>query len=348
MNVQDIGSGAIPNWLQTIDQCLAQRQEMISCIESCRSQAPWLKTDNQLTNLLNRLRDGAGANDFVSNSDLAMFLPLILLFAPNRNSASEFNDWIQSYLRQANRRRVIWKWLSYPVLLPLIYLAILIVMSFTIIPQFRQMFDEFGLRLPAATIRLLWMSEQISEHLIRTLFGCAFLGVGAYGLMAGMRWILDHSHDVPFLGHLSRSSKRQLTGMFRLTATLAEMLRVDAPLPEAIRVAGLASGYSYFRKEAETAANVMRNDAGPSGIRIMPSCFPSTLIHALQSGPNHQPCVVLIQKLSKIYSDRLEQRTRFAQGFVAPAMTIVMAWLIGGIVRSLMIPLISLITSLSG
>ena len=336
------------NWLQTIDLCLEQRQEMISCLESCRSHAKWLKSDRQLTNLLNRLREGAGANEFVSNDELAMFLPLVLLFSPNRNCASEFNDWIQSYLRQTNRRRLIWKWLSYPVLLPLIYLAILVVMSFTIIPQFRQMFEEFGLSLPASTKRLFWMSEQISEHPIRALFGCALLGAGAYGLIQGMRRILDRSHDVPFLGHLSRSSKSQLAGMSRLTATLAELLRVEAPLPEAIRVAGLASGYSYFREEAETAANVMQFDPGPTGVRMLPSCFPSTLIHALQSGPNQKPSVVLIQKLSKIYADRLEQRTRFAQGFVAPAMTIVMAWLIGGILSSLMIPMISLITSLSG
>jgi type IV pilus assembly protein PilC len=336
------------NWLQTIDLCLEQRQEIISCLESCRSHVQWLKSDRHLTNLLSRLREGAGANEFVSSDELAVFLPLVLLFAPNRNSASEFNDWIQSYLRQSNRRRTIWKWLSYPVLIPLIYLAILVVMSFTIIPQFRQMFDEFGLRVPTSTKRLFWMCEQISGHPIRTLLGCALLGAGAYGLINRMRWFLDRSHDVPFLGHLCRSSKRQLAAMSRLTATLAELLRVEAPLSEAMRVAGLASGYSYFRDEAETAARVMRVDAGPTGVRILPSCFPSTLIHALQSGPNQKPSVVLIQKLSKIYADRLEQRTRFAQGIVAPAMTIVMAWLIGGIVSSLMIPLISLITSLSG
>ncbi len=352
LNVQKLEAAESPtentDWLQAIDQCLEQRHDMIRCVEQCQSQARWLKTDRQLNILVNRLGQGAAATDFISNRDLAVFLPFVMLFASDRNSSSEFQDWLQSYLRQANRRRAIWKWLSYPVLMPLIYLGILVVMSFTIIPQFRQMFAEFDLKLPASTRRLFWMSEQISEHPIRTLIVCALFGLGAYRVILAIRWILDHSHDVPFLGYLSRSSKRQLAAMSRLTATLSELLRVEAPLPDAIRIAGLASGYDYYQEESETAAKVLQYGAEAPGVRIMPSCFPATLVHALQSGPDQKPSVILIQKLSKIYSDRLEQRTRFAQGFVAPAMTIVMALLIAGIAGSLVRPLISLISSLSG
>ena len=347
LNVQAIGPGSIPTWIKTIDDCLTQRGEIISCLESCFLQSRWLKSDNQLAILIKRLREGAGANDFVTQRDLAMFLPLVLLFAPNRNSASEFNDWIQSYLRQANRRRLIWKLFSYPVIIPTIYLSILVVMTFTILPQFRQMFNEFELRLPAPTMRLLWISEQISEHPVRSTLGCVILAGLAIGVVAALRLLLDHTHDAPFLGHFSRSSKRQLVGMSRLTATLAELLRIETPLPEAMRIAGLASGYRYFREESESAAYAL-DSARRAGVRLLPPCFPSTLVFALQSGLNQQPSIELIQKLSKIYSDRQEQRTKFAESFVAPAMTIAMAWLIGGIVSALMTPLISLITSLSG
>ncbi len=345
--VQAIGPGSIPAWINTIDDCLTQRGEMINSLESCCNQSRWLKSDNQLATLIQRLREGAGASDFVTQRDLALFLPLVLLFAPNRNRASEFNDWIQSYLRQANGRRLIWKLLSYPVIIPAIYLAILVVISFTIIPQFRQMFNEFELRLPAPTMRLLWISEQITEHPFRSLFGCMMLAGMAVGVVAAFRLLLDHTHDAPFLGHFSRCSKRQLVGMSRLTATLAELLRIETPLPEAMRIAGLASGYRYFREESESAAYAL-DSARHAGVRLLPNCFPSTLVFALQSGPNQQPSIELIQKLSKIYSDRQEQRTKFAESFVAPAMTIAMAWLIGGIARALLSPLISLITSLSG
>lgn len=109
LNVQTIGPGTIPIWIQTIEKCLTQREEMIGCLESCRSQSAWLNSDGQLATLIRRLRGGAGASEFVAERELAMFLPLILLFAPNRNAASEFNDWIQSYLSQSNQRRLIWK-----------------------------------------------------------------------------------------------------------------------------------------------------------------------------------------------------------------------------------------------
>ena len=154
LDIQRIGPGTIPTWIQTIDRCLSQREEMIRCLEDWRSQS-WLKTDSQLTNLICRLRAGAGANQFVTDRELAPFLPLVLLFAPNRNTTTEFNDWIQSYLKQSNRQRLIWKLISYPVIVPLIYLTILVVISFTIVPQFRRMFEEFQLRLPAPTLRLL-------------------------------------------------------------------------------------------------------------------------------------------------------------------------------------------------
>jgi len=320
---------------------------MIRCLENRRSQSTWLKSDRQLATLVRRLREGAGANEFVTERELVLFLPLILLFAPNRNAASEFNDWIRSYLSQSNRRRLIWKLISYPVIVPLIYLAILVFISVTIIPQFRQMYDEFELKLPGSTMRLLWMSEQISEHPVRSILGCIVLAGVAVGVVAAFRVLLDHSQDVPFLGHFSRSSKRQLVAMSRLTGTLAALLRIETPLPEAMRIAGLASGYRYFHEESKSAANAL-DSVRQVGVRLIPRCFPSTLVFALQSGPNQQPSVELIQRLSKIYMDRLEQRAKFAESFVAPAMTIVMAWLIFSIVSALMLPLVSLITSLSG
>jgi type IV pilus assembly protein PilC len=233
------------------------------------------------------------------------------------------------------------------VIVPLIYLIILVFLSFTIIPQFRRMFDEFQLRLPAPTMRLLWLSEQISEHPVRSFLSCVVIAGMAVGLIAVVRILLDHSQDTPFLGHFSRSSKRQLVGMSRLTGTLAELLRIEAPLSEAIRIAGQASGYRYFREEASLAAQTWES-AQSAGVRMLPRCFPSTLVFALQAGPEQQPSIELIQRLSKIYMDRLEQRTKFAESFVAPAMTIMMAWLIGGIVSALMLPLFSLITALSG
>jgi len=347
LNIQTIGPGTIPIWIQTIEKCLTQREEMIGCLESCRSQSAWLKSDGQLATLIRRLREGAGANEFVAERELAMFLPLILLFAPNRNAASEFNDWIQSYLSQSNQRRLIWKLVSYPVIVPLIYLAILVFISFTIIPQFRQMFDEFQLKLPGPTIRLLWISEQISEHPARSFLGCVMFAGVAVGVVTVFRILLDHSQDAPFLGHFSRSSKKQLVGMSRLTGTLAELLRIETPLPEAIRIAGLASGYRYFREESMSAAYAL-NSVRQVDVRLISRCFPSTLVFALQPGSNQKPSVELIQKLSKIYMDRVEQRTKFAESFVAPMMTIAMAWLIGGIVSALMLPMFSLITSLGG
>jgi type II secretory pathway component PulF len=346
LDVQRIGPGTIPTWIETIDQCLGQREAIIRCLEDWRSQS-WLRSDSQLTNLICRLRSGAGANQFVTDRELAPFLPLVLLFAPNRDTTTELNDWIQSYLKQSNRQRLIWKLISYPVIVPLIYLTILVVISFTIVPQFRRMFDEFELRLPAPTLRLLWISEQISEYPLRTMIGCVAIAGAAVGLVVAIRILLDHSQETPFLGHFSRSSKRQLIGMSRLTGTLAELLRIETPLPEAIRIAGLSSGYRYFREEAMSAAYAL-DSAVQFGIRVIPRCFPATLIFAMQAGPDKQPSIELIQQLSKIYMERLEHRAKFAESFVAPAMTIAMAWLIGGIVSALMLPLFSLITSLSG
>ena len=347
MNVQSLEPGTSPIWIQTIDACLAQREEIVRCLEGCCSQSRWLRHDKGIAHLIRRLSDGASANDFVSQRDLAQFLPLVLLFDPNRKEASEFSDWSEAYLRQANKNRFIWRLFSYPVLLPLIYLTILVVMSFTIIPQFRQMFNEFELRLPTATLLLLSISEQISEHPFRTFVVCAAIGGVFAGMVVLLRLLLRRSQDVPILGYFSQSSKAHLLAMSRLTATLAELLRISTPLTDAIQIAGLASGDHYFRQESESASTMLSAGIRPSKVLWIPSCFPSSLVHALQSAPGQQPSVELIQRLSKIYSDRLEQRSRFAGSFVAPAMTIIMAWFISFVVSALMFPLLSLMTSLS-
>lgn len=354
LNVEFIGSPTRPEFISAIDVCLQNRETIIECMRSCDTQAKWLRSDKPWNTLQKSLSNGATANEFVAIGSLAMFLPFVMMFDPNRNDLfagdrkSEFETWTRFYMQQANRRRFVWRLLSYPVVIITLYLAILIAMAYGIIPQFRRVYEEFEVALPKPTERLLWLSDQVTDHPIRFILMIAVTLTVAYGIYRCCCWFLDQIQDVPILGKFTRSSKKQLLAISRLTATLAELLRLNAPLPVALKIAGLASGNRAMINETMLTARMLTTSRGRQDVRFVSNFLPSTLVCALQAGPDGQPSIELIQQLSTLYAERLEQRIHVARGIAAPAMTILMAILTWNMISALMSPLISLITSLSG
>lgn len=354
LHVEFIGQGTTPEFIGAIDKCLRERDSIIGCMKECNEQSAWLKRDTNWNLLFSRLQKGASASELVTDGRLAMFLPFVMMFAPPRENGSEqkenrdFATWVRFYLQQANRRRLLWRVFSYPVVMVAIYVAILIAMSYGIVPQFRRVYEDFEINLPAPTLRLLWISDQITEHPLRAMLMFVAVAAGIYFLYRGLCWCLDQIQDVPILGKITRSSKKQLLAVSRLTSTLAELIRINAPLPTAIQIAGLASGNRAMISETEATARMLTTHLGRQDIRFVSNYLPATLVHALQAAPEGKPSSELIQSLANVYAERLEQRINIARGIAAPATTMLMAWLVWNIVSALMSPLVSLISSLSG
>lgn len=335
-----------PQFLQAIDRCLSRREKILAVLSDVTRVAPWLERDAQTLSFKSALKRGATASEFVASTRLAPCLPLVLLIGDDTEAICH-DDHVRrmsNYLQHAYRRRWMWQLLSYPVMLLIAYMVVWVILSITLLPAFRELYEGIDLGRRPAMQRWLERSEKWETNPIGAAISMIAWCFCLLSLIKAIPYALEYGSNWWFIGNLTRSGKQQLLGMSRFTGTLASLLRIDTPMPDALRIAGIASGYYLFRENASRAA-----DAWPHSSALpvrLPVCFPETLQFAICS-PRGSCEVELIERLSTIYTQRLERRIELGRNLAGPIATVIGGILIGGLYVNFLSPLLQLITSLA-
>ena len=120
-----------------------------------------------------------------------------------------------------------------------VLIAVLFVVMAWIVPQFGEIYDDFGLELPTATVALIQTSRFLNSYWLITLLASFAVIVGLASILRLYCSPLTRRlflWRVPFIGGVYRN-----LGMSRFSHVLAIMVGRQVPLPKAIMVAGEAS-----------------------------------------------------------------------------------------------------------
>lgn len=333
-----------PEFYQRIDAALARRTELANAIEAFADETKSRQISKDVRELVVALRGDATTEQFVGEGSKAVWLPLLL----RSFAADGFRQILSDVTFAEENRRSKWRTFAYPLVIFGSAILMFVFLSLTVLPTFEKMFREFQLRLPLATQSVIAMSHPIREQPVLTCFWILAALVAAWGLRRLFHWIRLATESNWLLGSLSTGSTENVKAMAHFTSTLAELLNISAPLHEAILIAGRSSQSTQFRH----ASQVLSKDIGSSNRFKCDSAvahnFPRLVVQALEAGQNGGPSIALLRQVSAIYFDRVRLRFSWSEGFLAPLSIVGIGLCIGYVVIALFMPLISLITSLSG
>lgn len=304
-----------------------------------------------LLRLTNALRDPPPAAMWLRDPVLARHLPIVLRLQdasiddPGRSGSLQ-----RLLVGEADSRR--WRWTPwvYPSIILMAAILVAILLGTTVVPTFKEMFLDFDLRLPAPTRWLIWMSDCMILHPVWSI-GAVITLLGLFALTRiGMLWIEDKIPSDSILSFLLSGSRRQLRGMARWTGSLAEMLRLGIPIPQAIALAGMLSGQRSLEMQSMQLAQESANGrevgvSSRSNVRRTWSLSPVAMA-ALQY-PDSEKRVALLRSLSDLYWNRWVVPSRASAGWIAPLAVVFVGAIVAFVVIALFMPLISLVTSLS-
>lgn len=290
----------------------------------------------------------------------------------------------------------------YPVMVVLFTVAILTFIMLFIIPQFKDMFEEFGIELPAATQLLIAISNRVTQlWFLAPLIPISivlFISIVCKFKAGRMGWHL-FLLKLPVMGKLVEKSN-----LARTTRTLGALISSGVPIIEGLSITRETSGNAMFEKvyskvtdsirEGETIAEPMKRWAIPNfhpvalffflvSISMLPlsillikpdlwfySIYGSAFL-SLISGAwyflNYKKPVVedlvvnmvsvgeetgeldtMLYKVADYYEEEVEQLTEGMLKMIEPAMIIFLGLAVLFIVASLFMPLISIISGLTG
>jgi type II secretory pathway component PulF len=270
------------------------------------------------------------------------WIPLLGAATASRDPGRILREFVRESQRALELQRQWWLALSYPLLLGGLALAVLAALSIFVIPIFRDIFTGFGLRLPAFTVFVLTVADWIASG--RVLIVAALLLIAAVVLRQSTRllpeYVLHWCGD-----HLGLWWGRP-TALARFSQFTADLLEAELGVPQAVRLAGIATGNPPIRRAASRAASDL--DAGsnldPSGSKTI---LTATVLHALRSNTAATSRIGLLREISASYADRARRRLSWTRGIIEPLAVCVIGLVVGGTVLALFLPLVSLIHGLS-
>ncbi|MEL7497573.1 MAG: type II secretion system F family protein [Planctomycetota bacterium] len=159
----------------------------------------------------------------------------------------------------------------YPVMVILFTIAILTFIMLFIIPQFKDMFEEFGIKLPAPTLLLIAISNRVTQlwflFPLIPIAGVLFISLVCKFKAGRMGWHL-FLLKLPIVGKLVEKAN-----LARTMRTLGALVASGVPILEGLTITRETSGNAMFEKvyskvtdsirEGETIAVPMKQYAVP-------------------------------------------------------------------------------------
>jgi len=243
--------------------------------------------------------------------------------------------------------------MAYPVIVLLIAVLIMGFLLTFIVPKFEQIFKDMlaGEPLPPLTQLVINASNMLKSAFIPpNLWFTIGIVVGVILLWSfltnnpGGRRALDQIKlRAPIFGDLTRKSS-----ISRFSRTLGTLVTSGVPILQALNIT------------RDTAGNVIVSDAinkvhdavkeGESIVAPLEASgvFPPMVISMVDVGEETGQLPEMLLKIAEVYDDEVDNAVEAMTSMLEPIMIVLLALIVGTIVIALFMPLITIITKLSG
>jgi type IV pilus assembly protein PilC len=243
-------------------------------------------------------------------------------------------------------RSMLWRTFSYPLTVLTALAVVMLFLGFYVLPQFRELYIGFGLKLPMVTDLLLDIATAI-PYVAGAMLLVVLLTPLALGVLR-VRGREVHLRDavglrLPLVGRALR---------LNLIARWCDALRIGVAagldLPAAIALAGDA--VRSPRLAADGQALTARLEAGQpltsaaGELSLLPATVPATI--ELSAG--HHDLPETLRTLAEMYERQAELRTSVIPAVLTPILVIGVALSVGFVILALLMPVIQLIEGISG
>lgn len=246
----------------------------------------------------------------------------------------------------AQTRWVVFESLAYPLTVLVLALTIVSVMLCYLVPQFREIVYEFGVALPPIS-RAVFTFARVYPFLL--LFG------GAVAAVFFLIWLLLHGTPaqkrlremlvfrVPIIGRLLH-----LSLVARYMRSVSVVTAGGIPLPEALRLAAEATGSSLLHRDAEqVACQVERGERATDACRTV-RLLPPVLGFVIDTTAARNTLPEAMTEMAAAYEMRAAHQQGLVRTWLAPLALIITGIGVGMCVLAMFMPLLSLVSSVSG
>ena len=301
-----------------------------------------------ITDIRDAVRGGASLSTALERQH-GTFSRLYINMVRAGEAGGSLHDTLQrlaDYLERSHalRNRVI-NALIYPaILLVMVTLSLLFLLGY-VVPQFAAMYDSLDAEIPWFTRIVLGISLFVRDWwwILVALPVLALVWLDRKRRDPAFRakldaWLLERRFIGPLVAKLETA---------RLARTLGTLLKNGVPLLTALGIGGTVLGNRTLSADVQAAADEVKNGVGLSAALGRSKRFPRLALQMIQVGEESGALDGMLLKTA----DTFEQETGLALdrvlAMLVPAVTVVLAIVIGGVIMAVLVPLYGLGNSIS-
>lgn len=245
-------------------------------------------------------------------------------------------------------RRKVTSALTYPILVMVAAVAIVIFLVTWVVPQFANLFKDIGLKeedFPAMTKFLLDLSYNLTRNgpmivlvVIVVIFGYKLFVSTRFGRRTMDRIKLH----VPVFGPLHHK-----VCMTRFSRTMGTLLTSGVPILQAMEtVAGTVGNSIMSDAVLDARARIREGDRIGDPLEAS-KMFPPMVVHMIGVGEESGSLDYMLQKIADFYESEVEATLSSLTAALEPLLIVFLGFVVGFIVIAMFMPLIKVIEKLS-
>ncbi|MDG1048900.1 MAG: type II secretion system F family protein [Planctomycetota bacterium] len=235
----------------------------------------------------------------------------------------------------------------YPAILILVSIAVVSAVIIFVIPTFDEIFKSFDVDLPEPTKILLGVSGFMTSYWY-LVFGVPIVAFVGHNLAVGRnRGYRKGWHGlllkIPFLGTVLN---RSMTAMF--ARTFGTLVQAGVPHLDALGIVRDASGNEVLVDAVEDIRRTVREGEGIARPMGETGLFDDVVTNMVDVGEETGELDSMLLKVADAYDEQVDRKLAALFKVLEPAILVVMAVLIGGLVVALILPLTKMMSTIGG
>lgn len=236
----------------------------------------------------------------------------------------------------------------YPIVVLVAAVGITGFLLVAVIPKFKQVFNDMlgGKALPAITQYVMDASEFVQHNglLIVAIIAAFVVAKKIFGKTEAGAYFYDVCQlKAPVIGTLA-----QRTAVSRVTRTLGTLLSSGVPILQSLVIVRDTTGNRVVSKALQDVHDAVKEGEGMTQPLSQCSVFPPMVVSMVEVGEETGALADMLTRIANTYDDEVDNAVAGMTAAIEPALIIVLAVVVGTIVTAMFLPMIDIISSVSG
>ncbi|MDD5934043.1 MAG: type II secretion system F family protein [Clostridiales bacterium] len=228
----------------------------------------------------------------------------------------------------------------YPIVVCVVAIGVIIIMMTKVVPNFKAMFDDMNMDLPAPTKIIMNMSDFFVEkwYILAIIIASIVVVIIAFkNSDGGKNFLAKLAIKAPVFGNLTMKSS-----CAKFSRTMSTLMASGISMMDAIDITAKTIGNKIIHDIIMNAKEDVARGLPLSEPLTKAEILPPRLCHMTKIGEDTGNLEQMLDSLADYYEDEVEAATKGLTAMMEPLIIILLAVIVGGIIVAIMSPMLEI------